>query len=1292
MKIPLTALLLTSMLSAQPPDKKDAPKMDWENPAVFRINKEAPHAISMPFPSKEEAASKSRLQSPWCKMLNGNWKFHHVGNPSVKPAGFEAPGYDDSAWKEIPVPSNWQMNGYGVPHYTNVTYPFSRNPPKVMDKPPGHYTSFPEENRNQVGSYRHKFTLPENWKDRHTFIVFGGVDSAFYLWINGKKVGYSQDSRTPAEFDITPYLKDGENLLAVEVYQYSDGSYLEDQDMFRLSGIFRDVYLWSAGTVDLRDFEIKAGLADDYQTGTVEFTSKIVNRTDTDSAAKLTITLIAPDGSMTTMPAISAKIAAKGESVQTINLKALPKVKAWSAELPNLYTYHITLADSAGKEIAHYQGKTGFRRDEIKNGQFLHNGQPILIKGVNRHDHNPVTGHYVSTEDMRADLLQMKRANINAVRTCHYPNDPAFLELCDEIGLYVVSEANIESHGMGYDRESLAKNTEWFGAHFDRVKNMVEFFKNHPSIIMWSLGNEAGDGVNFIECSRWLKRRDASRPVHYEQGGSGAHVDLMTPMYATIEYCEKYCRFQEKLPLELQRPLIQCEYNHGMGNSSGNIVDYWNLFRKERLLQGGFIWDWKDQGILHTKHAIDAVEDRSANKLPVRLLGSLDAGEGLFSGAAVVDPSDKLDLTGPLTLIAEARLNNTGSSQGGQPLIGKGDTAYQLKIAENTVDEKFQTEKDGEKKEEIRKVGQLEFAIYAAGGWQNVTAKLPKDADSKFHTYAGVYDGRELQVFIDGDLAGSKPCSATISKNDFELAVGINSEETARRLNGSVRRAAVYARALTVNEFAGNAADAAVLLEFSKDAGKPKTQKFFAYGGDFNDQPTDVSFCCNGIVMANLTPSPQFPEVRKVYQNIHTSAVDVAASKVKIRVQNENFFTGLESVKASWKLMKDGVAAASGELKLPDIAPGGNAELAIDTAQKPDANSEYFLRVRYDLAKATAWDPAGMPVAWDEIALPWGKRKAPAPETAETPASFTEDAASVTLKGGEVTAVIDKSRGVLTSIRQKDQEWLHSPLHLNFWRPTTNNDEGAKLDHKLKVWQYAGVRATAQKVSAVQQGNDVVVTAELKIPANDSSATVSYRFTGKGQIEISTEFRPGKKLPTIPRIGYQCEIPDRTPLMKWYGRGPHETYVDRKSGAWTTIHEGMVPTMFHRYIDPQESGNHTEIRWASLSNPMGGAAMRVDATGEDLLEISAYPCSAQDITLAMHPTELPRRDFQTLNIDHRQSGLGGTNSWGALALPPYQIQSDKAYHWSFLLTLTETPAAPSAPGPRRAIPREVPAK
>lgn len=1237
-----------------------AQQADWENQAVFRINKEAPRATSMPFPTKDEAASKARLESPWCQLLNGNWKFHHTGNPASRPLGFETAAYDDSQWKEIPVPSNWQLHGYGAPLYTNIIYPFAKNPPYVMGEPPQHFTNFPVANRNQVGSYRHKFKLPETWAGRRTTLTFGAVDSAFYLWINGKKVGYSQDSRTPAEFDITSYLKDGENLLAVEVYQYSDGSYLEDQDMFRLSGIFRDVYLQSSATVELQDFWIKAGLTDDFTSGKLSFATKFANHGNAPTEASAVLTLTAADGKVTTLPAVAVTIPAAGSAEKTVDFPAIPEVKAWSAETPNLYNYHIAVTDKAGKEIAHHAGKTGFRRSEIKNGQLLVNGQAVLIKGVNRHDHHHLTGHYVKTADIRADLLQMKRGNINAVRTAHYPNDPALLELCDELGFYVVAEANIESHGMGYNAESLAKDPSWFEAHLDRIKNLVERDKNHPSVIMWSMGNEAGDGENFVKCSAWIRQRDASRPIHYEQAAHNLHADLFSPMYATVEGSEKYCRSEEKKPLESQRPLIQCEYNHAMGNSSGNLIDYWNLIRKERLFQGGFIWDWRDQGLLHFKHKIGDLEDRSGKKNSVRLLGSLSADEGLFGGSAVVDASEGLDLTGSLSLFAEVRLNNTGSSQGGQPILGKGDTAYSLKITESGKD--------------------LEFFIHSNGDWRNVSAKLPDDAASKFHTYAGVYDGKSLTIYIDGKPAASKPWSGAVSTNTFELAVGIDTEETGRRLNGVVRRAAVYSRALSAGELAELPADAELMLDFVKDAEKPKTQRFLAYGGDFNDRPTDVSFCSNGLVTATLAPSPQFEEVKKVYQEIHTTAEDVASSKLKLRVHNEYFFKNLSEVRASWKLMKDGVAIAEGPLDLPQIAPQAHAIVEVATGHEPDAGGEYIFRVRYDQAAANAWHPAGMPIAWDEMPLPWGQRKSVALAESELGAEFSETDAEITIRGGDHVAVIGKSKGYLTSLKVKDRELLRAPLQLNFWRPTTNNDEGAKLHHQLKVWQYAGARASAEKVNVVKEGKDVIVTAELKIPANDSAASLRYRFNGKGQLEIETSFRPGKGLPTLPKIGFQCEMPSDLIQWKWYGKGPHENYCDRLAGAWTAVHEGIVPVLFHRYIDPQDAGNRTGIRWALLANPAGGSSLRVDATGSSLLEMSCYPCAATDIALAMHQTEIPRRDFQTVNLDHRNSGLGGTDSWGALALPQYRIMPGQVYQWSFILTPSEiAPSAPAVP-------------
>lgn len=579
---------------------------DWENQSVFRINKLEPRAVKMPFPRREDALTQHRLESPWCQLLGGDWKFHWAKQPSERPVDFFESDFDDSDWDTIPVPANVELQGYGTPIYANVTYPFAKSPPQVMQTPPDHFTTKTEP--NPVSSYRRTFGLPESWQGRRTFVTFGGVESAFYLWVNGKKVGYSQDSRTPAEFEITDYVTDGQNVIAVEVYRYSDGSYLEDQDFWRLSGIFRDVYLSSQATIDLFDMTIDASLAHDYVTGTLDFTAVLENKTQQDAPVTLTLEILDREDPSAAWEAVVQKktsviVPGNDRHQAAMNWAAVPiDVEPWSAENPKLYRLLLTCADADGNAVAHYSQNIGFKRSEIKDGQQLINGKPILVKGVNRHDHDPDTGHYITESSMREDILLMKQLNINTVRTSHYPNDPRFYELCDELGLYVICEANIESHGMYYGEESLAKDPSWGEAHLDRVINMVQAFKNHASIFQWSMGNEAGDGVNFIACSKWL-RNDApvKYPVHYEQGARRGHVDLFTPMYATIPYCEKYCRSEERKPIELQRPLIQCEYSHAMGNSCGNLGDYWRLFRSERLLQGGCIWDWVDQGLRRTK-------------------------------------------------------------------------------------------------------------------------------------------------------------------------------------------------------------------------------------------------------------------------------------------------------------------------------------------------------------------------------------------------------------------------------------------------------------------------------------------------------------------------------------------------------------------------------------------------------------------------------------------------------------------------------------------------------------------
>jgi len=568
----LALIVLAAAPSATPPE-------DWENPVLPHAGTSAPHATFVPFPDAAAALKLGPKESPRYMSLNGPWKFRWSARPADRPLDFWRPEADVSEWKDIPVPSNWMFQGYDYPIYVNIPYEFARNP-----KPP-----FVPHDHNPVGSYRRTFTLPADWAGMTVTLHFGAVKSFFYAWVNGAKLGFSKDSKTPAEWDITKHLKPGENVVAVEVYRWSDGSYLECQDFFRLAGIERDVYLTAAPKVRIRDYEVRAGLDGAYRNGRLAVTVALAGDPSPGEPPTVALTLLDAAGRRVHGAARSASSFSDGRAV--IGFEAnLAGVRRWSAETPDLYRLVLELTDPKGKALEAVTSKIGFRTSEIKDGHLLVNGVPVLLKGVNRHEHDPLTGHVISEESMRRDIELMKRSNVNAVRTCHYPDDPRWYELCDEYGLYLVDEANIESHGMGYGPESLAKDPAWGPAHLDRVERMVERDKNHPSIIIWSLGNEAGDGVNFEQAYAWLKKRDPSRPVQYERAELRAHTDIYCPMYESIEGMLKYVETRQA------RPLIQCEYAHSMGNSTGNLQDYWDAIESHDQLQGGFIWDWVDQG------------------------------------------------------------------------------------------------------------------------------------------------------------------------------------------------------------------------------------------------------------------------------------------------------------------------------------------------------------------------------------------------------------------------------------------------------------------------------------------------------------------------------------------------------------------------------------------------------------------------------------------------------------------------------------------------------------------------
>jgi len=559
------------------------PRPEWDDPAVLHVGTERPHATLMVYPSADLASTGDRTRSPWFKSLNGSWKFNWAPGPAGRPADFFREGFTDAAWTSIRVPASIETQGFGIPIYVNEGYvfPYDRNAPR------------PPRDNNPVGSYRTTFEVPADWNGRQIFLHFDGVDSAFYAWVNGERVGYSEDARTPAEFNITRFVRPGKNLLAVEVYRFSDGSFLEDQDMFRLSGIYRDVYVWSAPAQHVRDVEVKTDLDAMYENATLIVKADLVNAAKAASAASLTAELHDPAGSRVAGDRVRVRLAPDGRAAASFRIP-VRKARKWSAETPVLYRLLLTLSDAEGRVLEVIPTRVGFREVEIANGRLLVNGRPVLFKGVNRHEHDPATGHTLEGALMVRDIELMKQHNVNAVRTSHYPNDPLWYDLADQYGLYLFDEANIECHGFGANpKNRLTNDPAWTPAYVDRIERMVERDKNHPAIVVWSLGNECGDGLNFAAAYKWLKLRDPSRPVHYEgsssEGGPNSDINsFMYPPPATMAELAK------KRP---DRPLILCEYSHAMGNSNGGLKEYWDLFYSGTNMQGAFVWDWVNQGI-----------------------------------------------------------------------------------------------------------------------------------------------------------------------------------------------------------------------------------------------------------------------------------------------------------------------------------------------------------------------------------------------------------------------------------------------------------------------------------------------------------------------------------------------------------------------------------------------------------------------------------------------------------------------------------------------------------------------
>ncbi len=1017
----------------------------WEDPTIVEENKEPGHATLIPYSSFEKALATDRSQSSHRQTLNGSWKFNWVSKPADRPLDFYKNNYDLSTWDEIDVPNSWQLQGYGQPIYTNVQEPFENpEPPK------------PPQDNNPVGSYIRSFQVaPERIGDE-IILHFDGVKSAFFVWVNGKKVGYSQGSMTPAEFNIASFVKSGVNSLAVQVFRWSDAAYIEDQDFWRLSGIYRDVYLMYLPQVHIRHFKAIGDLSENYQDGRLALTSHLKNYSDLSQVLSYSGVLYDDSGNQTASIPESKISIPPGEERTVNNSVKIPQILQWSAEIPNLYTLVLALKDENDETIEYVSTRVGFRSVELKDGQMLVNGKPIIIKGVNRHEHDPVKGRTVDDESMIADIKLMKKFNINAVRTSHYPNHPRWYELCDEYGLYLYDEANLESHAFW---SKFTLDPTWEKAFLERAQRMVLRDVNHPSIIVWSLGNEAGYGPNHDVMADWIRDYDPSRLIHYEgkEPGYGPlpnHYDIIANMYPSVDLMVK---LHNENP---ERPVILCEYSHAMGNSNGNIFKYWDAIYKYPRMQGGFVWDWVDQGLLR------------------------------------------------------------------------------------------------------------------------------KDE------------------------------------------------------NGS----------------------------------------YFVYGGDFGEVLHDGNFCINGLVSPDRNPHPGLYEVKHHLQNVKVSWD--AKDRNKYQLENRYFFQNLDHLAGEWELLKDGYAIGSGEINLENIAAGEKTELILpifNKKRKLEANHEYAINFTFKLREKTPWAEAGLLLASDQIIM---QEQAQFFNNSITVKSLprlrvnqTDSQLKVAANGRDYT--FDLTTGELNSVILNESQMLDAPISHNIWRAPTDNDEGGDASSFAQRWLDAGYNNLKRELISAEvekfgtQAIRIRVKDRYPAKTGDILTRTSYTVFGNGDLHVDTQTEITPLLPVLPKIGMSFKMPESYSEMQWYGRGPHESYSDRKHGAPLGIYAGTVASQYHDYVRPQENGNKTDVRWGSIYNPDGQGVI---IFGLPTYNLSAHHYSLENLTDATHTYQINNSGPVTVNIDQIVMGLGGDDSWNPRTHDEYLIHPN-TYNYAFFIRFSEDVSA-----------------
>ena len=1209
-----------------------------ENTEVFELNQEDGHVPIVPYKTLNDALKDDRNASGSLLSLNGTWKFHFSNVPEGTPGNFFAKDFNDKNWDTIHVPSNWEMQGFGDPLFRNVSTPFPPDPPKI----PGEY--------NPTGSYRKTFNIPADWKDKELFLRMEKTQSASFVWINGKEVGYNEGGQEPAEYNITRFVKPGKNSIAVNVYKYSDGYYLENQDYWRLAGIFDDVWIYAAPKIHIFDWYAVTDLDGTYTDSRLDLSVDVKNYSSSSvNDLKVKATLFDPAKKIV-RSLLSDKFQVNTGSGQTINLSDnIVNPLKWSAEYPHLYTVIFELIDASGRTVEAVTGRIGFKETEIKNQVFFLNGVPVKLNGINSHMQHPVLGHVMNEETIRKDMEIFKRFNINCVRTSHYPPVIKYLELADEYGIYVVDETGDESHATEY----VSQKKEWEAMYRERARKMVLRDRNHPSVLFWSAGNESGEGSNICAVIDEGKKYDKTRYWMYG-GNAFAHPceDIIGPRYPQIYSLIKdvFTVPESKDP----RPSFLDEYLAVTGNGGGGLDDYWELFYRYPRSMGGAIWDFVSTGLTEK---VKTINDGSSNDIQVNVMGRAKLVPG-YSGKGIdlnghdqwveVYRDDALEISGnSLTLSLMVYPRSLSYSSG--TLITKGNWQFGI----------HQVRKDS-----------LEFYLTTRQK-RKVQISLPENWENNWHHVVAQYDGSGISISIDGQLSRTEKVSGNIRNTPFPVNIGRNAEihgqETSVYIcDAIIDQAGVFSKVIDPELFK-NPTD-----ELKKQAALWLDFESIETGGDFFSY--GIGARTYGSIWPDRRPQPEMWQIKKSAQPVSVRLV--SAENNEIEITNRYLFTNLSELDAEWVLSGDGEEIERGVL--PVNLEAQHSKVINVPFHKPiiKEGCEYSLLIVSGKRKTQGGLIRDLRLPGISLNCLGSFRLNKNKSGGISAVSVRENDSVLVISGNRFEYAFNKKSGIISSMRAAGKELLKSGADLNVWRaPLANETDewGYGWSNKKRSTEGYGRMAATEWYSAgidklqklpelfrlirIDDSNVQVETRNVETTGTGWGAFRNhyvYSINGNGEMTVDHTVTPDGIMPAwLPRIGLTWVLDKSLENVQWFGRGPQENYPDRKSGYKKGVYKSTANEMYEPYLIPQDYGLRTDNHWVKMTDKSGTG---LEFSSESPFNFSAQPYSTENLTRALYTYQLHPFDGITFNFDYATSGVGCT----ALSVfPEYQVMPQR---------------------------------